>query len=163
MSLLGLCACFSARATQSVSIAWNPNTNSGTAGYIIYAGSSPANYTAQLNVGTNTDVTVTGLTEGKTNYFAVSAYNTANVIGAQSAPISYIVPGLLVMTPGTGTNRTMSFPTAPGHSYSIQASTDLINWESVYRGAVATSNAWFSFTDSQAGSFPHRFYRLVMH
>lgn len=163
--LLGLCACFSTRASQSVSIEWNPNTNSGTAGYVLYAGSSPANYTAQLNVGTNTTVTLTGLTEGKTNYFAVSAYNTANIIGAPSPPISYIVPGLMVLTPGTGATRTpsMAFPTAPGHWYEVQASTNLTAWTNIYQTPTATSNVWLNYTDPQAGSFPHRFYRLVMH
>lgn len=161
--LLGLWACVQARASQSISLAWNASTDSSTVGYIVYAGSSSTNYTAQMDVGTNLAITLTGLAEGHTNYFAVSAYNSAQITGVPSAQISYITPGLLKMTPGTGSTRTLNFPTAPGHWYAVEASTDLKTWTTVTQTAVATTNAWFSWQDPQSGSFSKRFYRLIMH
>src|SRR5258708_2244133 len=35
--LLGLWFCLSANASQSVSLAWNPSSDSSTAGYVVYA------------------------------------------------------------------------------------------------------------------------------
>jgi len=162
--LLGLSAATSVHAVQSVSIAWNPSSDPSTVGYVVYAGTT-TNYTAQLNVGTNTAVTLTGLPEGSTNYFAVSAYNAANIASVLSPPIAYIVPGLLVMTPVPGSSRppNISFPTAPGHWYEIQASTNLTVWTNIIQTATATTNAWVSYADPKASSFSHRFYRLVMH
>jgi hypothetical protein len=125
----------SANASQNVSIAWNASTDPSTTGYIVYAGSS-TNYTAQLNVGTNTMVTITGLKEGTTNYFAVSAYNAANVVSSPSTSVSYLVPGKLVMTPVPGATPSLNFPTAPGHWYEIDASTDLKNWTNIYQTAT---------------------------
>jgi hypothetical protein len=160
---LALSACFSIHASQSASLAWNAGTN--TSGYILYAGNTATNYSTQINVGTNTTVTLTGLKEGTTNYFAVSAYNSANVTGNLSAPISYIVPGLLIMTPSVGgTNLPpLTFPTAVGHWYAIQASTNLTMWTNVFQTATATTNVWASYQDPQGSSFSQRFYRLVMH
>ena len=161
--MLGLAAGISAKASQSVSIAWNASTDPSTAGYIVYAGNSATNYTAQLNVGTNTMVTVTGLAEGTTNYFAVSAYNSASVIGSPSTAISYLVPGRMVMTSAPGATPVLNFPTAPGHWYEVDSSTDLKTWNDIYQTAIATSNAWTSFTDPRGHASPQRFYRLTMH
>ena len=163
--VLGLSAGLSANASQNVSLAWNPSADSSTTGYLLYAGNSTTNYTSQINVGTNTTVTLSGLTAGATNYFAVSAYNAANIVGTPSAPITYIVPGLLVMShaSGTGNIPTLNFPEAPGHWYEVQASTNLTVWSNIYQSPTATTNAWASFQDPQAGSFRSRFYRLVMH
>ena len=42
----------------------------------------------------------------------------------------------------------------PGYTYAILASTDLTNWT-----VLQISNSPFTFTDTNAGGFPHRFYR----
>jgi hypothetical protein len=168
LGLLCLSASFSANASQSVSLAWSASTDSSTAGYIVYTGTSIANLTNSMNVGTNTTVTITGLKEGTTNYFAVSGYNSANIAGALSPAISYIVPGLMVMTSGgnTGTPPTLNFPVAAGHYYEVQATTNLTNpnsWTNIYQTATATNNSWTSFQDRMSIMLPERFYRLVMH
>lgn len=162
--MLALGVGLSARATQSVSLAWNPSTDTSTAGYIIYAGKSATNLSSQINVGTNTTVTISGLKEGTTNYFAVGAYNSANVVGTPSTPVSYLVPGLLAMSPSASSTRPplITFPTAVGHWYEVQASTNLITWSNLIQTATATTNAWVSYTDPQ-GLLPRRFYRLIMH
>jgi hypothetical protein len=163
--VLGLCSGLPMHASQSVSIAWNTSSDSGVAGYFLYVGKSTTNYTTKLNVSTNTTVTLTGLTEGTTIYCAVTSYNSANLEGNQSAAVSYLVPGLLVMTPGgSGTNSPIiKFSMASGHSYQVQASTNLRTWTNIYQTPTATNNAWFSYQDPRAGSFSGRFYRLVMH
>lgn len=160
---LGLITGISARASQSVSIAWSASTDPTTAGYIVYAGNSPTNYTAQLNVGTNTMVTLTGLTEGTTNYFAVSAYNAASMISPPSTAISYIVPGRVIVTHVPGAAPSLNFPMAPGHWYEVDASIDLKTWSNIFQTPTATANVWTNFTDGAGHVLPRRFYRLKMH
>jgi hypothetical protein len=153
-----------ARGAQSVSLAWNADTAPDVAGYVLYAGANSTNYTTRLNVGTNTTITVTGLKEGSTDYFAVTAYNSAGIESPTSTQISYLVPGLLVLNNSStnGNAPQIRFPVAVGHSYQVQASTDLHTWTNLLQTSLATSNAWFSYSDPQAAAFQIRFYRLVM-
>ncbi len=69
--------CAQLRASQSVTLAWNSDSGTNTAGYAVYYGTNSANYSSRLDAGTNTTVTVSGLQEGDTYYFAVTAYNAA--------------------------------------------------------------------------------------
>ncbi len=162
--LLGTCVSLSAKGTQNVSIAWDASSDPNTAGYVVYVGSDPANFTSQLNVGTNTTITLSGLQAGSTNYFAVSAYNKANVMSAPSQPITFIAPGKITMKSKSSPSSVaaLSFPIAPGHSYQLQASTDMVNWSTLYQTAVATTNTMLNYTDVQAPQYSKRYYRLLM-
>ncbi len=86
---------------QSVSLAWNPNTSGGTAGYFLYYGTNSSKYSARIDVGTNTVVTLSALTAGRTYYSAVSAYNSARIEGLPSSQASFVVPntGSLLLAP----------------------------------------------------------------
>ena len=148
-------------AMQSVMVGWNANTDPGIAGYAVYYGTTNGLYSKRVDVGTNTSATISGLVEGQTNYFAVAAYNTVNMEGTASPALTFIVPGCLKMSsvPANG----MSFPVAQGHYYTIQATTNLTSWTNIWQTSTASSNAWVSYQDPQAGSLPRRFYRLVLH
>jgi Fibronectin type III domain/Immunoglobulin domain len=84
---------FSACATQSVTLAWNPSTNADIAGYNIYYGVASRAYTNQLSVGNVTTATISGLVEGVTYYFAAKAYNGSGVESDFSNEATYTVPG----------------------------------------------------------------------
>ena len=58
----------------SVKLAWNPVTSPPAAGYKIHYGTAAGNYPSQIDVGNVTSYAVTGLTEGTTYHFVVSAY-----------------------------------------------------------------------------------------
>lgn len=91
--LLALCILpLTAAYAADVTLAWDPNTEPGIAGYKIYWGLSSGNYTGSQDIGNNTSVTITGLDEGKTYYFAATAYNGDGVESDFSSPISYTVP-----------------------------------------------------------------------
>jgi hypothetical protein len=154
----------SLRASQSVSLAWNPVTTSPVAGYAVYMGTNGGVYTSRFDVGTNIDITLTGLKEGHTNFFIVASYDSARTESPASAATSYIVPGLVRLTSPSspGNPATISFPVAVGHSYQIQASTNFQTWTTIGQTTASTSNAWFSFQDPQSSSFSKRFYRLIM-
>jgi hypothetical protein len=154
----------SLRASQSVSLAWSPVTTPPVMGYAVYMGTNSGVYTSRFDVGTNTDITLTGLKEGYTNFFAVVSYNSARTESTASAATSYIVPGLVRFSnpPKPGSPATLSFSVAVGHSYQIMASTNLQTWSNIGQTTVSTSNAWVTFQDPQSGSFSKRFYRLIM-
>lgn len=75
---------------QSVTLAWDPNPESDLAGYIVYYGSASRNYTNAVNVGNITTNTVSGLVNGATYFFAVTAYNTNGLESDFSAEVSYL-------------------------------------------------------------------------
>ena len=164
---LGLAFCPLARAGQSVTLAWGASPDKNATGYMIHYGSEVANYVNKVDAGTNTSWSVTGLKEGTTNYFVVSAYDVNHSESATSNQTVYYVPGVVQLA--TGSVRTESgsrqavavnFPVAPGHTYSVQASTDLKNWRTIWQ-TTATSNAWMQFQDPVAANLQMRFYRTI--
>lgn len=66
------------------SLAWDPVTASSVAGYNLYYGQASGSYSSKVTVPNQTSYTVTGLTEGQTYYFAVTARDTSGTEGARS-------------------------------------------------------------------------------
>src|ERR1043166_9633625 len=64
---------------HSVTFAWNRNWERDIAGYRLYYGTAPGNYTERLDVGNLVTATVLDLTGGVVYHFAVTAYNTAGI------------------------------------------------------------------------------------
>jgi hypothetical protein len=86
-----LCWASQLHAAQNVTLKWDPDPASNLAGYRLYYGTSSGVYTQEINVGNTTATLVSNLTEGRTYFFAVTAYNSA----AESLPsneVSYTVP-----------------------------------------------------------------------
>jgi malectin (di-glucose binding ER protein)/thrombospondin type 3 repeat protein/fibronectin type III domain protein len=90
-SLLSFCHTPWAVASQ-VNLSWNANTESDLAGYNIRYGTSSRSYTTKINVGKTTQYTVTGLSPGKTYYFATTAYDTSGNESGYSNEARYTVP-----------------------------------------------------------------------
>ncbi len=63
-----------------VTLSWDTNTESNLGGYRVYYGQVSRNYSANTDVGKQTQYTVTGLEEGKIFYFAVTAYDNTRTI-----------------------------------------------------------------------------------
>lgn len=101
LGAVGLSA-FPVIAAQSITLAWNPNTEPDLAGYRLYYGASPRNYTVQLPVAipdapaTNVTATVSGLTPGRTYFFAVTALTRDGLESGYSTEVRYAVPNPLV-------------------------------------------------------------------
>jgi len=162
--LAAVLICNSARSVQNVSLAWNSSSNSSVTGYFLYCGSQPGVYTNRINIGNNTTASISGLLEGQTYHFAVSAYNSTGTESPLSGDLTYITPGAItLLSPTNSSSMNMAFPVAPNHWYEVQASVDLHTWTTIGQTAVASSNAWTQFTDPQAGQFSARFYRLILH
>lgn len=66
--LLPLCLCLAVSGAWAadVTIAWDANPEPDIAGYILFYGTSSRSYSDSIDVGNNTDYTLTGLIQGTT-------------------------------------------------------------------------------------------------
>jgi hypothetical protein len=81
----------------SASLAWDPPAGAvNLAGYRVYYGTAPGAYIQPLGRGVDaksaTTLTVTGLQGGTNYYFAVTAYDTANIESGFSNEVSKSIP-----------------------------------------------------------------------
>jgi len=161
--LVSLFACNLAKAVSSTPLEWNPNTDPSVAGYNVYYGGTSRTYTNVINAGNSTNVMVDGLVEGKTYYFAVTAYTFGGIESDFSDEFVYIVPGFLTLTPGATSSSPMQirFPVATGHSYELQQSTNLIDWTTIWQ-TMGINNVWVEYDAAINGSGA-QFYRIVLH
>ena len=150
----------------SVVLDWTASASTNAVGYNVYYGTSSGNYQTQVNAGNATSVTVSNLTgEQPSYYFVATAYDADGNESAYSSEASFIVSGALTLTIGTspGSPALLQFPAEPGHWYEVQATTNFQDWSSIWQSDLAVSNVLMQFSDSDAGSFNSRFYRLVLH
>jgi hypothetical protein len=92
-----------AAAGASISLEWNPSSSANVVGYSIFYGVASHQYTFSLDAGTNTTITVSGLVDGQTYYFATIAYDSEGGESSYSnelvdsvpfspAPVTPIIP-----------------------------------------------------------------------
>lgn len=93
-----LAALMTLPAAQSVSLAWDPNSETNLAGYIIYYGTASGQYSVSNNVGNVTNCIVSGLWEGTNYFFVVTAYDDSGLESDPSNEVSYLVPGAFIQT-----------------------------------------------------------------
>ena len=74
-------------ADKRITVAWNNSPESDVAGYKVYYGTTPGNYSNTILVGNATTYTTNTLAEGYTYYFAVTAYDNNNNESGYSAEV----------------------------------------------------------------------------
>jgi len=110
--LAGFCLslCAAARAQQTVTLGWDPDTDPTVVGYVLYYGTASQQYTIRLDVGTNTTFTVSSLSLGSNYFFAVTSYYPDGVESAASPEVSVGVPPSLFFTSQTPVTSQTSVP-----------------------------------------------------
>ena len=93
-----LCALFAAlapqtHATQSVTLAWDANSEPDIAGYTVRYGTASGNYTLSSDAGSATTATISNLTDGLTYFIAVTARNSAGLESLPSQEVSFSTVG----------------------------------------------------------------------
>jgi len=161
--LASLFVCNLAKAKANVSLNWDANPDPSVAGYKVYYGGASGNYTNVINAGNTTGAAVSGLVEGQTYYFAVTAYTYDGLESNFSDESAFLAPGLVTLTPGATPDAPIQirFPTAVGHSYDLQESTDLKNWVTVWQ-TEGFANDWVEF-DGPVNPSGALFYRVMLH
>ena len=105
-------------------------------------------YAGPFAVTSNVIVTASAFASGYNNSFAATAaFNILPQLQFTSG--SYLANGRFML----------QLSGVAGDSYVLQASTNLVNWSSLYTN-VAPANA-FSLTDTNAANYPLRFYRVL--
>lgn len=74
---------------KSVTLAWDPNSETDLFGYIMHSGTASGDYSESWPVGNVTQIVLTGLTPGVKYFFAVTAQNIAGLISDFSNEVSY--------------------------------------------------------------------------
>jgi outer membrane protein assembly factor BamB len=86
----------------------------------------------------------------------VTGYSTTPEGGSEFVTIKY-APGATIQANPDGTMH-VEFRSTPGHPYSIEATTNFFNWQSLITNTVDV-NGRLQFDDTNAPSIPYRFYR----
>jgi hypothetical protein len=80
-------------AMSSVQLAWAPSTNtSGVSGYVICYGTVSRAYTNSIDVGNNTNATISNLVPGINYYFSVRAYDASSNLSSFSVEAAATTP-----------------------------------------------------------------------
>lgn len=146
-------------ANQSVRLIWSPSPSPDIVGYDIYYGQASDDYTNEVSTGDVTNLTVSGLSDGTTYFFAARAVNGSGLESELSLQTSYTVPtaaARLGRPVFSSNGLSVAVTGVPGYLYAIQASTDLVNWIS-----LQTNVSPLLFTDTNEGRYKRRFYRAV--
>lgn len=86
-----------------VTLAWDPNPEPSVSGYRVYYGTASYYYTAVVDVGNQTALTISGLLPGVTYFFSATAYNESTGDESYfSGEIAYTVPGGSSPSTGSG-------------------------------------------------------------
>ncbi len=146
---------FSTPVTQNlfaaqVTLAWDPVTDSSLQGYRVHYGSASKNYTATINTGNATSYAITGLGDGVTYYFAITAYN-ASAESAFSNEVAYTTPqactnslssnGASYASSGGAGNVTVNAP-----SGCTWGSSNVPSWMNLTSGATGTGNGTIAYS-----------------
>jgi hypothetical protein len=79
-------------AVQSVTLAWDRNSEPDIATYKLYYGTQSGNPSQSLDVGNVTTAAIANLSDGTTYFFTVTAINTAGLESEPSNEVSYTAP-----------------------------------------------------------------------
>jgi fibronectin type 3 domain-containing protein len=109
------------QAVQSVTLAWDANTEPNLAGYSVHYGTSAGAYTQTVDVGTSTTATLNNLSDGVTYFIAVTALNTLGLESLPSAEITFAgaanqPPSVNLTSPASGSQFTAPADIAIGAS-----------------------------------------------
>ena len=139
-----------AQAAQ-VTVAWDPNSETGLSGYIVHYGTLSRNYQAYTDVGNNTQATISNLQAGVTYYIAVTAYDRFANESGYSNEVVYNAPPACSFSisptsqsfPSSGGSGTI---VATGSSECPRTSISNNSWIIITSNAIATGSGTVYFS-----------------
>ncbi|HEV2692472.1 MAG TPA: fibronectin type III domain-containing protein [Verrucomicrobiae bacterium] len=119
---LALLAQQPAMAFQNVVLTWNPDTAPGAVGYKIYSGQASGNYSSVINAGGATNITISGLVDGSTNYFSATSFDTSGNESAFADEVIFVAPQAANQpAQPVNQNTTSTPPNTSGKTAGLQA------------------------------------------
>jgi hypothetical protein len=109
-----------------VIVRWSPNPEPNVAGYRIYYGPASGNYSFYVDVGSQTSCTISNLEEGKTYYFASTAYDDQGYESDYSAEAVYTVPVKFSISP-----TSQSFDSSGGTGWINISASPGVAWDAI--------------------------------
>ncbi|HSP41232.1 MAG TPA: fibronectin type III domain-containing protein [Luteolibacter sp.] len=147
------------QGSYEVKLAWNASVSTDVTGYRIHYGTASRAYTASVVLGNVTSATISGLAEGVTYYFALSAFNAEGLESDLTHEVIF-KPGLHSSQIGIAANgeSVMTVQGLIGRQYDIEASEDLKTWTLIDTITIPEGGS-VRFTDPDAPLHARRFYR----
>ena len=147
--------------TQSISLAWDGNSDANVVGYVVYMGTVSGYYPIANNVGQATNATVAGLQPGGTYYFVVTAYTVSGLESAPSEEIVYQAPGMApqLQISAVGSTVSVKFVATSGKTYVVEYKNSLDEPQWTLLNSVAGTDGVMAISDSSSGAVS-RFYRV---
>ena len=110
VSVLVLAASLPGFAATTIDLVWDSDPAPNVVGYNLYYGAASRHYTNLIPAGPANSVTISGLSQGSTYYFAVTAHDALGLESVPSVEVSYAVPrppagtytGLFIQDTGAG-------------------------------------------------------------
>lgn len=93
----------------TITVAWDANTESDLAGYVLEYGTSAGVYSSSIDVGRTISYSVPSLTPGTRYYFAVRAYNTFGETSDRSTEVSDVAAEAPPPPPPSGTGLVAAY------------------------------------------------------
>lgn len=155
----------------SITLQWDPSPSSNVVGYAVYYGTSSASYTARVDAGGQTTVSINDLIESTTYYFVAVAYTDYGVESLPSSELAYTVPSL----PGgpgstfrisqlvvTAEGVALSWVALPGETYIVGYKESLKDpvWIVASPALLATGTV-LQWTDLETAGIRQRFYSVT--
>ena len=149
-----------ALAAEKVTLIWQASPGSDIAGYNLYYGLASGQYGTKITVTNGTSATISGLAEGVTYFFVVTAFNTAGLESPPSNELAYLVPGVLlkirrIQVSGYPNAFVITSTGATPITWALESSQDFEIWRTVSRG----TNSAVNFT-VLTNNIPKRYFRL---
>ncbi len=138
-------------------LSWN--TSAGASAYNLKRSTNSGGPYTVIAKTTGTSFGDSGLTDGTTYYYVVSATGLSgeSANSSEFAVTPFFPPVLLSVVTAPAGEFSLQFNGVDGHSYIVQMSTDLTNWNPVFTNTQ--SGGVFMFTDTNAID-PARYYRV---
>jgi hypothetical protein len=136
-----------------VTLAWDPESASGLAGYRVHYGTASRNYPFAVDAGNRTTATITGLIAGTTYYFAATAYDPTGTESALSNEIAYTVPSPCSSTMAPATTSLTSAAGAGSVTVTTQSTcnwttSNPASWVTIMSGASGTGSGTVKYSVS---------------
>jgi hypothetical protein len=146
-------------SSYNVNLAWNVHPDPAVTGYRVHFGTTSRVYTGYITVGNLTNVTIPGLAQGVTYYFALTAFIASGPQSGFSNEVRFL-PGNHATSLSTTDTGEMALTVRGliGLSYDIEASQNLKTWTVISTVTMADGGS-MQFSDPEASLYPTRFYR----